>query len=122
MKILSIIFIILMLASPVYADGLRSLISVGSGMDNAGKALAKETKIFNRVKLAIESGSIQKGQKKSFVSRSFGDPVVKITEDAKEKWMYKPAYSSHFSNNKIYLIFGNDETIENIKVLSDAKE
>ena len=29
---------------------------------------------------------------------------------------------NNFSNNKIYLIFGNDETIENIKVLSDAKE
>lgn len=82
------------------------------------KAERRETKAFLAVKKALEDGNLKKGQSGEAIREQYGEPVVILRDkDGTEKWIYKPAYSTHFSGIKIYLFF-NKNTLTGIKVLN----
>jgi hypothetical protein len=103
--------------SPLYADGIGSLIEVGKSMDVAKKELAAETARFNSIKSAVESGALQKGLSRQAILSQYGEPVV-MNEDfttKRERWVYKPASSSFFEGSRIYLYFDANGSLVEIK-------
>ncbi|MDD5496513.1 MAG: hypothetical protein PHP46_05385 [Candidatus Omnitrophica bacterium] len=99
------------------AEGLQALIEVGRSMKDVKQASDEETKNFGRAKSAVEGERIKKGQTKQEVMRSCGEPVIMVQEHGREKWVYKPAEATFFKGTKIYLFFGPDETLDEIKVM-----
>ena len=104
-----------------YADGIGSLAEVGKSMDAAKKELDQETANYNKVNGAIESGALQKGLSRQAVLSQYGEPVV-MNEDLstkRERWVYKPASSSFFEGERIYLFFNVSGTLDEVKIVSD---
>ena len=102
-----------------YAEGLSSLVEVGSSMDDAKKTLDAETRGFENVKRALDAGAIQKGAAKESIRAQYGQPVI-VTKDGlggKEKWVYKPASSSFFKGARICLYFNDLGTLDEVKVV-----
>ena len=101
------------------ADGIGSLIEVGKGMDAAKKDLAEETARFNSVKSAVETGALQKGISRQAVLSQYGEPVVMNEDFAtnRERWVYKPASSSFFEGERIYLFFDASGALNEIKIM-----
>jgi len=115
---LSSIFFVLWVVT-CRAEGLDTLIDVSKSMGDIQKEYNEETKNFDRVKRAVDSGSIKKGQNKDEILKQYGEPVV-MTKDSsskKEKWVYKPATSSFFDGIRIYLFFNDDGALDEIKVV-----
>ena len=102
----------------VYAKGLSTLIEVGKSQAAMEKELKKETKTFQAIKNAVESGGIKKGQSQKFIEKKYGEPVIILKEKGGvEKWLYKPGNVSHFGGIKIYLFFNTDKKLTGIKML-----
>jgi hypothetical protein len=103
-----------------HADGIGSLAEVGKSMDAAKKELDQETVRFNAVKNAVESGTLKKGISKQAILGQYGEPVVMNKDFAtnRERWVYKPASSSFFEGERIYLFFDTGGTLNEIKLLS----
>jgi len=100
-----------------YADGLDTLIDVARSQGEIQKVLNEETKAFERVKRGIDSGAIKKGTQKEEIRKKCGEPVVAVEpyNERPEKWIYKPATSSHFSGPKISLFFDSGGLLSEIK-------
>ena len=101
------------------AEGLDALIEVGKNMGEIQKGYDLETKNFERVKKAFDSGAIKKGQAKGDIAKQYGDPVIVTKESGpmREKWVYKPASSSFFDGIRIYLFFDESGALDEIKVV-----
>jgi len=110
----------LLLAIPeCFADGLSTLIDVGKSQQAMNKELDKETKSFEAVKRAIETGSIKKGDSGTSIRKKYGEPVVVLADKAyAEKWIYKPGDASFFGGVKICLFFDGEGKLRGIKILS----
>lgn len=82
-------------------------------------AMDAETKAFNRVKEAVDSGAIKKGISGSEIISRYGEPVIANDDSAtgREKWVYKPADSSFFKGIRIYLFFDDTGALDEIKIL-----
>ena len=108
-----------MLASNRCEAGLGDLMEIARAQKDAQATYAQETRAFERVKEAIDKGTIKKGQSKKEIQNRYGDPVVSIPEygTKREKWIYKPAKSSFFSGVKAYLYFDKDSSLDEIKVV-----
>lgn len=117
--VLSTFILLFFFPSAAYCAGLGQLMDIAKAQADAQKTYAQETKAFERVKDAIDRGDIKKGQSKEEISSRYGDPVVAISEygTGREKWIYKPAKSSCFSGVKIYLYFGKDDKLNEIKIV-----
>jgi len=112
-------FLFLVSAVPLYAEGLDTLIAIGKSQAEMQKALDEETKAFERVKRAVETGDISKGQGKAGIRDKYGEPVV-ATQDSttgKEKWVYLPATSSFFKGAKMYLFFDTNGLLDEIRLI-----
>ena len=99
--------IMIMSSALIRAEGLDSLVEVGKSMADISAGFNEETKAFNRVKAAVDSGAIKKGLLKASIRTQYGEPVI-INDDSatkREKWAYKPAASSFFEGIRIYLFF-----------------
>jgi hypothetical protein len=109
--------VMLFAASCVFAEGLDTLIEVGEGQKEIAKEQEQETKSFEAVKRAIDSGKLKEGQSKSSIRDGYGEPVI-VTQEAgnREKWVYMPAASTFFKGIKIYLFFDESERLTEIKV------
>lgn len=101
-----------------YAEGLQTLIQAGKSMGEIQKALAEETRSYEQVKQGVDSGRIKRGASKNDIIAEYGEPVVSNTDAQtnREKFIYMPATSSAFSGPKIYLYFGNNDTLDEIVV------
>lgn len=101
------------------AEGLDSLIEVGKSMADINAAMAEETKSFDRVKAAVESGDIKKGTPKDEIKKQYGEPVISNEDSAtkREKWAYMPATSTFFKGIRIYLYFDNTGALDEIRIL-----
>ena len=99
-----------------YAEGLDTLIEVGKTQQDISKAYAQETKNFEGVKKAIENGAIKIGLSRDDIKKKFGEPVIAVREDAREKWIYKPASSSFFEGVKINLFFSANGALDEIRI------
>lgn len=113
----ALIFTCILIASAglSYADGLGSLIEIARGQADIAQTYKSETRAFEGVKRAVESGSIIKGQSKKTVSQ-YGSPVVVIEkfEGKWEKWVYKPATSTFFKGPKITILFDENGMVDQI--------
>ncbi len=107
-------------SSAVYAEGLDSLIQVGRSMTDINSAYDDQTRSFNRVKSAVDSGYIRKGMFKGSVRSSYGEPVIANDDSAtkREKWVYMPAGSTFFKGIRIYLYFDGQGKLDEIKTIS----
>ena len=118
-KISLVIFIFFLLLPTANGSNIGELMDIARAQKDAQRSYADETKTFNRVKAAIDSGAIKKGVPEKEIKSRYGEPVVNITNSAtgRGKWIYKPAKSSFFSGIKIYLIFDKDKNLDEIKVV-----
>lgn len=89
------------------AEGLDTLIELGKSQAAIQKQYADETRAFENVKKAIESGAITKGQDKAAIKSRYGEPVVvvKDLDGKREDWIYKPESSSFFKGIRATLFF-----------------
>ena len=111
----------LMLSTVVYdcwAEGLGTLIELGRSQADIQRQYAEETRTFERVKKAIESGAITKGQTKESIKSKYGEPVVAVKDlDGKrDDWVYKPESSSFFKGVRATLIFTEEGLLDEAKV------
>ena len=112
-----ILLVILLFTANSYADGLGSLSEVGKNQDEMVRVLNKETKIYQAVKKAVETGTIKEGQPQDSILDTYGEPVIVLKEyDDIEKWVYKPGHATYFDSTKIYLFFGADKKLKKIEV------
>ncbi len=117
MKKTILVIVMLFAASCVFAEGLDTLIEVGESQKAIAKEQEQETKSFEAVKRAIESGKIKEGQPKGSIRDGYGEPVI-VTREAgnREKWVYMPAASTFFKGVKVYLFFDESDRLTEIKV------
>ena len=96
-------------------SGLKSLIQFSKDRNAMVKEYNMETKNYDRIREAVDQGYLDKGESASRIKSRYGEPVI-ILPDTKEnitKWVYKPASATYFSDEKVYLIFDeNDEFVE----------
>jgi len=105
-------------ASMASAEGLDTLIEVGKSMQEIAKETDRETASYKAVKQAVETGVIKEGVNQDFIVQRFGEPVVSVSQkEDSERWVYKPATDDFFKGSKIYLIFGADKMLKEIKVV-----
>lgn len=111
--------LILFAASSSAEAGKFKLLSLKRSQDSMQKELARETETYNRLKLGIESGGVNKGMKASEILRKYGKPVIKIHEANVSRWVYKPSESSFFSGEKIYLFFSEDKILTDYNCIKE---
>ena len=120
-KTAALIIAVIIIASPAQAraEGIKSLIEVGKSMADINAAMDEETRAFNGVKSAVDSGAIKKGLSKDSIRAQYGDPVIANDDSAtkREKWVYKPAASSFFEGIRICLYFDSSGTLDEIKTV-----
>lgn len=104
-------------SSPAGGEGLDSLMEVGRSMADINAAMDKETKAFNAVKAAVDSGDIKKGLSQDEIRSRYGEPVIANDDSStnREKWAYKPADSSFFKGVRIYLFFDDKGILDEIR-------
>ncbi|MCX5666761.1 MAG: hypothetical protein NTY34_00385 [Candidatus Omnitrophica bacterium] len=97
---------------------MGTLIELGKSQAEMEKQYAQETKAFEFVKKAIETGSIKKGMDKASVLSKYGKPVVMVDDlDGKrEDWIYKPAESSFFKGMRATLFFTAEGLLDEAKL------
>jgi len=118
-KIIMVSCVILLLSAfNCYAEGLGTLIELGKSQAEIQKQYARETKAFEVVKRAIETGMIKKGMDKAAVLAKYGEPVVVVDDlDGKRAdWIYKPAESSFFKGVRATLFFTAEGVLDEAKV------
>ena len=105
---------------PVHAGGIGALQEVGRSMADINAALESQTKVFNRVKSAVDRGEIGKGMPKEEINRKYGEPVIANDDSAtgRDKWVYMPASSTFFKGIRIYLYFDSQGKLDEIQTLS----
>ena len=101
----------------VFGEGLGTLIEVGKSQKEMQKALEGETRTFNDLKEALEKGELDKALTGDEILKKYGEPVLISDEGlGKEKWMYKPGSSDHFTGTKIYLYFDEAGNLTGVKI------
>ena len=97
--------------SSVFAAGqLRKLKGIADSMGSMDKALALETRNYNKCKEFIIGNKIAAGLLKEDVKRYCGDPVARV--DDGKRWVYKPSDSNFFEGEKIYLFFDENGILQ----------
>ena len=105
--------IIAFLCTPAYSADLKTLMELGASQADIEKTLREETKIYNGVKSAIDSGAIKKGMAADTMRKKYGEPVISVYDKKRDanKWLYMPAESSHFKGVKMYLYFDKENKL-----------
>ncbi len=88
------------------------------------KEMNDETKRYNKIKKAIESGNISEGDNGSGIKKRYGAPTIILQENDSDavRWVYKPGTEAYFDGHKIYLFFdANDKLIRTRETLPPAK-
>ena len=118
MRLVAAALMIFVIAAPeCRGGGLETLINVAKQQAEIGKALDNETQVYAGVKKGIETGAIAKGVPGSEIRRQYGDPVVMIAGSAvkAERWVYKPASSTHFKGERVSIYFDKRGLVDHIK-------
>ena len=117
--IILLLFSTLFYAGSAFSDGLGSLAEVGKSQGAMEKILACETRSYESVRKALESGKIKIGDDAASIQKRYGAPVVIVQQAGDtERWVYKPARASHFDNVKIYLSFDSAGLLCDIRVIN----
>jgi len=104
--------------------GLKTLIELGKSQGKIAKALKKETKTYNKVKEAINSGKLKEGEPAENILKKFGEPVIDIYDKKRDavKWLYMPAASTHFEGEKLYLFMDKDDKLVGWQLVDQPQE
>ncbi len=100
--------------------GLKALIELSKTRGKMVKDLKDESKNYDKVKTAIESDSLKKGETVHDVRRRYGDPVIILSEDevsGATRWVYKPYQSTYFKGEKAYLFFDGEGALTEWRLL-----
>jgi len=81
------------------------------------KELRKETRTYEKLRRYIELEKLTLGFESGFIERKVGLPVIQFQEENGQKWVYKPATSSWFDEDKIYLYFNEDNKLQSWECL-----
>jgi uncharacterized protein YqiB (DUF1249 family) len=120
-----VVFSLMIVPKLASADGLDSLIEVGRGQAEIQKAYTEETKVYERVKRAVDDGAIKKGSSKKNIQEEYGAPIISYRDFAtkREVWVYKPARSDFMDDSiKIRLYFDASDAIDEITVTGQIEE
>lgn len=111
------VLIIVSSAHQAWAEGLDSLIEAGKAAADIEAGMQEETRAFDAVKEAVDSGAIKKGLSREFIREQYGEPVIINNDSAtgREKWAYKPATSTFLEGIRIYLYFDSKGMLDEIK-------
>jgi hypothetical protein len=93
-------------------DAIHTLIGLGHNEKLKARAIKQETENFHNLKRYIIEEKIQKGITKEAASKKFGQPVVILSENRGQEWIYKPGQASWLGGEKIYLYFNESGTLE----------
>ena len=93
-------------------DAIHTLIGLGQNEKLKARAIKQETENFHKVKRYIIEGKIKKGITKEAASKKFGQPVVILSENSGQEWIYKPGQASWLEGEKIYLYFNESGMLE----------
>lgn len=106
-------FIVAFWCTSACSADLKRLMEVGASQADIAKTLQQETKTYNGVKGAIDSGAIKKGMAADKVRKKYGEPVINVYDKKRDadKWLYMPAESTHFKGEKIYLYFDKENKL-----------
>lgn len=112
--------LVLSCAPACHAEGIGTLIQVGKSMDDAERALAKETAQYEKVKAGLDSGEIKKGMAQGEVIKKYGQPQVAFKDSMtkRDKWVYKPGSSNYFEGAKIYIFFDDNGLIDEAQLIN----
>lgn len=107
-----------------FAEGLDTLIEVGRAQSDIAKENARETKAYESVRRAVESGQLREGMKQDDVLKRFGDPVVSFDRTGTEpaKLIYIPANASFFDGPKVYLFFDDKGFLSGTKIVDKGQK
>ncbi|MCQ9207415.1 MAG: hypothetical protein NG740_06030 [Omnitrophica bacterium] len=122
-RIITILCMLLFVATRIYAAGLSALAGLGKSQKEMQETVDNETKAFAAIKKALETGDLKKGESGQLIREQYGEPVVILpgTEADSEKWIYKPGYAPHFGGIKIYLFLNARGRLSGIKMLNSGK-
>ncbi|MBL7071462.1 MAG: hypothetical protein ISS26_04755 [Candidatus Omnitrophica bacterium] len=112
LKITCLALSVLFITINAHAD-LKTLMELGKSQGEIAKALKNETKIYDKVKKAIESGKLKEGEEAEAIRKNYGEPVIDVFDKKRDaiKWLYMPATSSHFEGEKLYLFIDKDDKL-----------
>ena len=92
--------------------GLKNLINFSRSRKGMIKELNSETKSYQNIKEAIESGGLEKGMDAESLRERYGNPVIVLPDEIKGvEWIYKQGKESYFTGEKIYLRFDEDDKL-----------
>jgi len=102
-----------------HADGIGTLMQVGSSMDDAERTLARETAQYEKLKAGFDGGEIKKGLARDAVMKKYGPPQVAFRDSLtkRDKWVYKPGSSNYFEGEKIYIFFDGQGLIDEAQLI-----
>ena len=105
-------------------DGLDNLIALARNQGEIQKDFKKETKIYEALKRAYESGVIQKGESKENIEQRYGEPevVLPASRGKKERWIYKPSAASFFEGERITFYFDDSGNLDEIVFRPEPKK
>ncbi|RKY33289.1 MAG: hypothetical protein DRP74_00190 [Candidatus Omnitrophota bacterium] len=75
------------------------------------QAVRQETINFEKAKNFISANEVETGFSKEDILRDIGEPSLIISEEEKEKWVYKAAGEGWMGGEKIYLFFDREDNL-----------
>ncbi len=95
-------------------DGLQALIELGRKNREMEKELEGETSSYGEIRDALDEGRLEKGETAADIVKKYGEPVIVLSgeKEGGQKWVYKPAQASFWSDEKVYLLFDEKGELE----------
>ncbi|MBU4377176.1 MAG: hypothetical protein KKD29_06880 [Candidatus Omnitrophica bacterium] len=96
------------------AADMKKLMEVGASQTEIAKSLRQETKSYDAVKKAINSGAIKEGMTADTIRKKYGGPIIEVYDKKRDitKWLYMPASSNHFGGEKLYIHIDSDNKVK----------
>ncbi|MFH0839861.1 MAG: hypothetical protein V1883_02455 [Candidatus Omnitrophota bacterium] len=111
--------LILLYTTPTKAADMKKLMEVGASQAEIAKVLRQETKSYEAVKKAINSGRIREGMTADIIRKKYGGPIIETYDKKNDitKWLYMPASSDHFKGEKLYIHIDSDNKVKGWKLI-----
>ena len=106
--------VVFFITTNTFSADLKTLMEIGASQADIAKSLKQETKNYNEVKKAINSGAIKEGLAADAIRRKYGNPIIETYDKKRDltKWLYMPASSTHFKGEKLYLYIDRDNKVK----------
>lgn len=95
----------------IRSEPLDTLADQGKHEDLKNKALKEDEARFDKVRRALLNQEIKPGFSKKDITQEYGEPVVVVSEDFGESWLYHARAKGFFSAPKVYLYFNKEDRV-----------